>query len=266
MKIIKTAAYEQHMLFNPADYPAKPMKPVVEMPPEPEYSGDIFEDLEYSGETPEGVLKHYKIPHEKVSFVDGTTVITANIQDTQYVIQEDGRHSEASEWLYGLNDWDVENMMPSRNFNEDFWNDPPHELYHGTDPEFVDNILKEGLEARCETRGIGNRGMGCAVFTSPSVEMTQSYGNQKGQSATIVIHVDKMKAAGYMPEVSQEEGFDRKESLEAIAHKIGLEEFYHEMSDNSLAEDTVAFYDSIPPQFLSLYKPDPRGLKGLDYH
>ena len=60
-----------------------------------------------------------------------------------------------------------------------------------------------------------------------------------------------MKQDGYMPMVGMEEPIEEQELEEALAHKIGLEDYYSEIeSSDGLSPDTVIFYGVIPPKYL----------------
>ncbi len=192
-----------------------------------------------------------------VHFNTGASIDTIKFNNHIYVLDYDmQKYEEASEWLNGIYDHYLYQYITERDYNKEFWDDigQGYILYHASPEENLDSIMKHGLRASDETRGLSNRGMGNAVFTSPNPDSLDSYGN-----LIIAIDVSKMKASGYMPEVSQEEPFKEKEMREALAHKIGLEEYYHEdYSSEGLYEDTVAFYGDIPKRFLTIHQGNSR--------
>jgi hypothetical protein len=107
--------------------------------------------------------------------------------------------------------------------------------------------MAEGLNPMCETRGIANRSTGCAVFASYSRDVAEYY----SKGAVIGIDIGKMKAEGYMVEVSQEDPISEKEALELLAHKIGLDDFYYEV-EHGMDTDTVILYGGIPAKYLKI--------------
>ena len=187
---------------------------------------------------------------DKVSFETGTQLTTVTINDEIYVL-DSYSVTEAADWISNLNDMSLSDYIPERDFNKEFWDSvgPGYVLYHATPTKNVKIILKKGLYASDKTRGISNRGMGNAVFTGPEPTALESYGD-----AVIEIDVGAMKAAGYMPAVSQEEPFSEEQARSAIAWKLGLRDWVGgEYGSEGLSEDTIAFFGNIPPQFLKLY-------------
>jgi GNAT superfamily N-acetyltransferase len=156
----------------------------------------------------------------------------------------------AAEWLADINDMYLGYYVPYHDFNEEFWGSvggPGSVMYHATDPDNVDDIMRNGLSPDSRTRGISNRSMGAAVFTSSDPSLVSSYG-----SAIIAIDVGRMKADGYMPRVSQEEPFEDERMRAALACKIGMTDYcpYSEYSSEGLDEQTVALFGNIPPKYL----------------
>lgn len=125
----------------------------------------------------------------------------------------------------------------------DFWAHPTP-LYHATTVDHVEDILEDGLRPRNATRGLRNRGVGAAVFTTSNPETTvlQSYGD-------VVFEIDTAAMArdGYTPEVAQEPDVVEAAALNALAWAFGIEDYAEEPEN---APDTVIVYGSIPPEYL----------------
>lgn len=198
--------------------------------------------------------------YRQVAFEDAgsdqkaSPVIVVEFKNKTYVIDsiEDGYPdiTEANEWVSNVDDHQLGYYVGYKDFNQEFWDESSGlVLYHATDPKNVKSILANGLNPTSETRAISNRYMAAAVFTGPSPESLSSYG-----TAVFAIDVGAMKADGYMPTVSQEEPFEEGNMRDALAYKIGLEDYHsaEEYSSEGLAEDTVAFFGHIPPKYLSL--------------
>lgn len=144
-------------------------------------------------------------------------------------------HGTASEYV----GFDLE-----QSFNDNFWASPAP-VYHGT-PN-VEEVLRLGIEARSETRGMTNRSVGAAVFTSMEPEETTSYGD------TVVVNTKAMKADGLTPFVFQEPKIVEDEYLSSLFHLLGME-YEPEADSDGVSPNTVIFNGSIPAKYLSELK------------
>jgi ParB-like chromosome segregation protein Spo0J/GNAT superfamily N-acetyltransferase len=144
----------------------------------------------------------------------------------------------------------VEEFLPNYEdeFNRQFWEDP-QELYHATDEDNLAAIMKNGLNASNETRGMSNRGVASAVFTTDDIEYAQAghYGD-----AILAIDMAAFKAstkANKLPYVGREPDVVEGESRESLAHALEVTDFNHDYEDG-MDRTTVIVHGSIPPQFL----------------
>jgi hypothetical protein len=171
-------------------------------------------------------------------------------RDKPLVVDLDaGEAQTAEEWLGSIYDHDLAYYVPCPDFNEEFWKSvgPGDVLYHGTPRENRELIAERGLETRDKTRGLSNRNVGAAVFATRNPHVTDSYGD-----VVVMIHVDKMKADGYMPRTSLEDPFEDERMRQALGAKIGVQHDYlNEYSSEGLDEDTIVFFGDIPPKYLS---------------
>lgn len=140
--------------------------------------------------------------------------------------------------------------------HEEFWRDP-YMVFHGTDEENIPSILEHGLQPRDKTRGIDNRFMGPAIFTSPDPSTAEYH-----YGPTLAIDAPRMKADGYTPTVGTD-AYDEINQREALAHALGLDDWYEDSPTGGEAPDTVVFHQPIPPQYITRY--DPRMAKTADY-
>lgn len=159
------------------------------------------------------------------------------------------RITERKRFFYGLSKRDLDEYFNDIDFNKQFWDDAHTGLvlYHATDEENWPSIQRRGLFARSETRGINNRGMDEAVFTSSDGDSLSAYGD-----CLIEIDVGKMKEDGYMPEVGPESPLADSYKYEGIAHKIGMEDYSHssEYQSEGVFDSTIAFFNNIPRKYL----------------
>jgi hypothetical protein len=95
-----------------------------------------------------------------------------------------------------------------------------------------------------KTRGMSNRSVGCAVFTSHNYETTEYYYD-------IVLQIDlgAMKADRYMPDVEREPDVEEAESLSSIAHAIGLEDWEPEV-EQGMDYETIIIHGNIPIKYI----------------
>jgi len=191
------------------------------------------------------ILQSHGIIFREVKFSTGADpVFVASINNQEYVISDFDSPSmeEANNWIYTVN---PANYVSTSDFSTDFWKEVQngYRLYHGTNPENLPAIKANGLEPRNETRGIGNRGTGNAVFATRNIELAKSYGS------IIEIAIDSMKNEKFMPAVSPEGPIEEKESYDALAHRLGLQYFDHEI-EAGIDYDTVVIYGKIPPKYL----------------
>jgi len=200
------------------------------------------------------ILDQMSDDYEKMTFPNGESVIIAYINGNSHIIEIDDNYFELKDPEEWLNDKAfsgvVYQYLDERDFSKEFWDDvlEGYALYHGTYEDRVDDILKDGIRARDETRGISNRSTGSSVFTSSNPETAYySYDN------VFKIDVGAMKRDGYMPNVSMEEPVSEAEQVEALASKIGLEDYHYEI-EQGLDPETVIFYGSIPVKYLELLK------------
>jgi hypothetical protein len=140
--------------------------------------------------------------------------------------------------------------------NAEFWapgGRPPF-LYHATTAENVESILEDGLGPRCETRGISNRCVGSAVFTSLDVDELRdgTYGE-----AIFRIDTGAMLRDGILPPLTLEPDVEEKQWRDALAWRVGLEDFHWEI-EHGMSENTIVVHGHIPPGYLMLLGDDLR--------
>lgn len=200
------------------------------------------------------LLNQFGFKWEELQLKDNLLILVS-FGDDNYVIDDfdDPELSQAEKWLSEIWDHNLYSYVDYADFHKDFWDgvgDGFH-LYHATDPENKEEILKHGLQQMSKTRAINNRNMGSAVFTSENPDSIGSYG-----SLIFSIDVGAMKRDGYMPTVSMEEPFEDVKAREALAWKLGIQDtnYSSEYASEGLYEDTVAFYGDIPPKYLSIYQ------------
>lgn len=206
------------------------------------------------------LLNQFGFSWKEITFPYDVTIIVINFGGIRhndqgvYVIDDfDEPHlTNAKEWISNIPDHNLHNFVEYRDFNKDFWDDvgEGHTLYHATNPKNKDEILKNGLGPRNKTRGINNRFMPSAIFTSDNPDSTEPYG-----TLIFEINVGQMKKDGYMPTVSMEEPLEDAKARESLAAKLGIEDYDYmsEYASEGLYENTVAFYDNIPPKYLKVY-------------
>ena len=180
-----------------------------------------------------------RLPNGETVYVTDQDVIT--VDESYYV-----RIYRKSDWIYDI---DPDDYYPDheQKWNDEFW-EYPAALYHATTEENVESILKYGLSPQNKTRGITNRSVGSAVFTTSNYEETVhgSYGEH-----VFEIDMPAMAKLPNRPFVSQEPPIVEAELRGALAHRIGMDDFYDE-GGNDMSPDTVIIHGPVPPQFVKL--------------
>ena len=181
-----------------------------------------------------------KLPNGAVIYIVGNSVIE---WDKKF---EDVDVEDFNRWIY---DVDIESIFPQyeEQFNAEFWK-RPQPLYHATIESNVQSILEHGLGPRNQTRGMSNRGVGDAVFTTNNYEDTA-----EGSYGDFVFEIDtqKMKAVGNMPLVSQEPDIQENDMRQRLAWMLGFENWQGE-SEAGMYDSTIIVHGAIPPDCLKL--------------
>jgi hypothetical protein len=195
--------------------------------------------------------------------VRGKSPEIINLGGDEYIIWEDyiidpefPRLEKKRDWINDTQAWRLVGkliyMMEER-FNKQFW-EHPQTLYHATPLENVDSIRKDGLQMIHKSRGLANKHIRAAVFTSTEPDWaTFSYG-----PVQVVINTDAMKKDGFMPFVTKEPNHTESDVVNFIARKIGdweEDKDYTGSYGEGTTEDTVVVYDDIPPKYLEIEEP-----------
>lgn len=226
------------------------------------YSGYLDSDLENatSKDEVERILTYYGIDYDEIEFPESAPVIIYKskvaVKDyfgresyPLYVIDDFDFVSSvpAQEWIDNINSMYLDDYLNFPDKGDEFWS-YPSVVYHATDSSNVERIMSEGLFPRSESRGLSNRDMDSAIFTSLSPDVIDSYGD-----TIIAINAPQMKADGYTPDVEAETPLVDSEKRSAIANLIGFDEYVtKEYSGEGYDYDTLAFYGVIPPKYLEV--------------
>jgi len=195
-------------------------------------------------------LNNNNLNWEEIIFADGTSIIIYNADGGESFVIDSYEYpewvQEAQEWLDSQSD-DYIDRLVNKDFNKEFWeNADGGVLYHGTSYENLESIKQNGLGVSDKTRGISNRSVGSAVFASDSLEVAQNV-----YEVVLEIDIGGMKQDGYMPKVIQEPDVESYENRMAVAHRLGLDDYYYEI-EQGMDPGTVIFYGNIPAKYLSV--------------
>ena len=120
-------------------------------------------------------------------------------------------------------------------------------VFHGTTAEALETIRTEGLNPRSDTRGIVNRGVGDAVYTSETADVAEA-------SYDVVVEIDLPRAIEdgviSVDSLDREPDVIRNEVLEGIAISLDAGDFVPAESIDGTRPDTVVISDRIPPEYL----------------
>lgn len=229
-----------------------------------EYESKIDEDIikfYLDGDDLESLIPLFdknNIYYDTITFPTGKEVFIFEPTGDMWVVEkrDDGSlkcWETADEWLNDVADYSHE-YYPETDKSKEFWDGvgPGAYLYHATKEENLPSILKDGLWASHETRGLKNRDMPSAVFTVSDSQIDDlasvldSYGD-------VIIRIDlgAMKQDGYMPDISGETPVEEAEIKGSLAHAIGYDTYepYGDMGGDYM-NDTIAIYGDIPAKYL----------------
>jgi hypothetical protein len=222
---------------------------------------DIFWDLDYREAL--NVLDEEDVNYTEQTLNGHKFVILP--EEDKIITAPDSSYPEVN----GIEDWFMRDMYSlgeiyeetevdwKEIYNKRFWENvgrTEYELFHATQPKYVDKILDEGLNATNQTRGLKNKSIGNAVFTvtTPDRLLNGSYGD-----AILTIDVEAMKKDGYTPMVQKEPQYMRYDAQSYIAHKLNLYGFNHyglEPRARDVWPETRVVHNDIPKRFLSTYE------------
>ena len=83
------------------------------------------------------------------------------------------------------------------------------------------------------------------MFTSLDTTIPEDYGD-----VLLKIDTEAMKKDGIIPYADREYPLIEADALEALANKIGLDDYYVDR-EQGLDPDTVVFHGPIPPKYIS---------------
>jgi len=242
-------------VYQPDLFPSEEME-------QTRFSGDMDEDLEDASGLKKvmDTLDHYGIEYEYHTFPEADPILVYKSKVAEkgyfgretfpiYVIGDfDWPHPvHAQEWIDNINSMYLTDYVSIPDKGDEFWEYPSF-VYHATDSSNAESIMRDGLHQKNDSRGLSNRDMGSAVFTSLEPDAIEAYGD-----TVIAINAPQMKADGYMPSVEGETPLVDSEIRSAIANLIGFDEYIaEEYSSEGFHPDTLAFYGDIPPKYLEV--------------
>jgi hypothetical protein len=155
----------------------------------------------------------------------------------------------------------AETMGYPDDYTKLFWNQhyiPT--LYHCTTPENYEKIRVEGLNMQHIGRGMSNRHIHSAIFTTSEEEEVPFFKSYYGK-IVIAINTNQMKKDGFMPTVEQEPDWARALKLHFVLRKLGVPDDENEASryvdsSDQNTQGTVIVYSKIPVRYLSLSEYD----------
>jgi hypothetical protein len=202
-----------------------------------------FEDAE----TPDDILRILQeLDAREVKLPDGSVIYLAS----GWVIEWDGKDiypdiEDAYQWV---NDADFDRYFPDHQdeWNARFW-EYPEVLYHATTEQNAAVIERQGLRPQNATRGLSNRSVGGAIFTTSEFEDTMS-----GSYGDVVFAIDTTRLAADKrhPYATREPNVEEGELQSALAHALGLDDFEPNY-ENDMSPNTVILYGAIPRAYLT---------------
>ncbi len=214
------------------------------------WSGDVRNDLDFAKDVDEvkATLEHYKAeqitiqdkpsdlyktPGGGLIEFDGTSLYTRYYDDANEFV------SEAA----------IDSFFPNYEdfLNNEFW-ESPGPLYHATTEENWEAIQKDqdGLRPASETRGVTNRDVGGAVFTTADEDEAK-----EGSYGPVVLRIDTeaMKRDGLTPRIEQEPDISEGAKRETLAHIVDAENYNYDY-EQGMSPNTIVMYGNVPAKYL----------------
>jgi hypothetical protein len=155
--------------------------------------------------------------------------------------------SDVEEFVYNA-DVDIQLEEYEENLHDEFWN-YPGPVYHATPSENVASIEADGIGAASETRGMSNRHVGDAVFTTAEWEeaLLGTYGDAIFEIDTVAMRKD-----GYRPRIEEEPEVSENNVRGSLAYALGVQDWAaeHESVSGGMSPNTLVFHGSIPAKYV----------------
>jgi hypothetical protein len=162
------------------------------------------------------------------------------IVDSEY---PEFKNSDLRSWVQGIID-----SGGAEEWSPEIEADIPSIVYHGTPDENVEDILRDGFQCRSDSRGISNRGVGCAVFTTSEESEAEEYGR------VFKIDVGAMERDGVLPRVSQEPDIEYYNACNSFASSFGLylgDSVFYDI-EYGMSPNTFILNGPVAPKYISL--------------
>lgn len=186
-------------------------------------------------------------PNDVDEVEDGLFSLRGYVGERVFAVDGSGNvFVDTPENILGAWDLDASDYIALPDEFADFWEHPPP-LYHATSEDNVRSILRSGLNPEAKSRGLRNKSVSSAVFTTLDEESARSgmYGD-----AVFEIDTRAMARDGYTPEVHGEPDVAEYETKNALAWAFRLEGYTQNEPEND--PDTVILHGHIPPKYLRL--------------
>lgn len=225
-----------------------------------EFSDSLRDDLDFiefgDDTTPELVRKifdHYEV--EPVTFI-GKPLRDIYQAPDGTIVEWDGKGNyfsitdpdEMDQFIYEADIGEQTDEYEDR-LSDEFW-DSPGPVFHATDSENLEAIKVSGIHASSDTRGMSNRHVGSAVYTTAEWDEAKA-----GHYGDLVIEIDTvaMKRDGVTPYVAQEPDIVRGEMLGALAHALSNDRFHYDF-ESGMSPNTLVFSGDIPAKYLKFHE------------
>lgn len=213
---------------------------------------EVLDDPKSEDEVAEALAPYPKLRLDFMNKTFDDLYVVGVERGVKKIVQWDGGKYptiwDVDAFLYEA-DWVREHIEEylSEQFNNDF-QEHPAPLYHATTEENVESVLENGLEANSLSRGLSNRGVGHAIFTSDDREvLSEAYG-----PVVFKIDVPAMKRDGIVFTVEQEPGHIEYEAVGTLASVLDIDDFsWDGPGDGADDPSTVILHvGTVPPRYL----------------
>jgi hypothetical protein len=164
--------------------------------------------------------------------------------------QEEEGDFDLVDYIWNIREYDLYDLVPQI-YSDYFGNPAEYDgvVYHSTPEENLESIENHGLRPESRTRGISNRNVGSAIFTSYEPDEMGSYGD-----GLVAIDLEIARRMNPKLETGLEPPIEEYIRRSAIANRLGIEDtgmFLPSQSDG-IREDTLIIYGDVPKEAIEI--------------
>jgi hypothetical protein len=165
-------------------------------------------------------------------------------------LKQEDEDFDLVDYIWNINDLELYDLIPEI-YSDYFGNPEKYDgiVYHSTNEDNLESIKQYGLRPESRSRGITNKGVGAAIFSSYEPDELGTYGD-------ILIEIDLKKARELNPKLQTglEPPVEEFLRRSAIANKLGIEnsDIFMPSQSDGVYENTLIIYGNVPKDAIEI--------------